>query len=239
MAQSRFQILFWSAYSRVYDGLLKLRPYADLVADSVDRLDVTEGAVVVDLGCGTGNCLNAVVAKYKGLPTELIGVDSSPQMLKTASRKLSSDRRIQLFNASLLDWLGDRSPDSVDAAISVNVLYTMQPSDRERFWTGLGAALKRGGSAVVVTTDRPGIGPVAKEHFAEVPLWRAFPPRLVAVLLMNMVIWMFESNSVYDPASLETLVSEAESAGLSVVETQRCYGGSVDGVDVMLVLTRD
>lgn len=238
MAQNRTQLLFWSAYSRVYDGLLKLQPYAELISESVDHLEVSEGSVVVDLGCGTGNCLNQIVATSGDLPAELIGVDSSPQMLKTAKRKLRQDSRVKFVNTSLLDWMHERSPSSVDAAISVNVLYTMQQTDRERFWGGLARVIRPGGSAVVVTTDQAGIGPLAKQHLNQVPLWRAFPPRLVAVLLMNMVIWMFESNSVYDPASLETLMSEAEAAGFSVIKSKRCYGGEVEGVDVMLVLKR-
>ena len=238
MAQSGIDIAFWSAYSRVYDGLLKLGPYADLIADSVDRLKVTNGAVVADLGCGTGNCLNRVISTFGELPNELLGVDTSLQMLDSARRKLGHDPRVKLKEQSLLDWLDDRGVESIDCAVSVNVLYTMQHRERERFWKGLSKALRSGGNAVVVTTDRPGIGPVAKEHFSRVPLWRAFPPRLVAVLAMNMVIWMLESNDVYDPASLDTLVSEAESAGLTVVETKRCYGGEADGVDVMLVLER-
>lgn len=236
MPQKRSQIMFWSAYSKVYDGLLKLQPYAELISDSVGSLRVEDGAHVVDLGCGTGNCLNEVVRKFGSGPGKLTGVDSSPQMLRSAGRKLGADPRVHLLNGSLLDWLNDCEADSVDNFISVNVLYTMGEDERKQFWNGVAHALGPGGNAVVVTTDRAGIGPLAKQHLQQVPLWRAFPPRLVAVLAMNMVIWMFESNSVYDPASLETLISEAEGAGLRVESTKRCYGGATDGVDVMLVL---
>lgn len=236
--QKRSQILFWSAYSKVYDGLLKLQPYAELIVDAVDQLDIRDGSKIVDLGCGTGNCLNQVIRRYGDLPGSLTGVDSSPQMLKAAGAKLGSDPRVELLEGSLLEWLEKAPESSVDNFISVNVLYTMDAPVRKQFWTGISNALSPDGNAVVVTTDRAGIGPLAKQHLAQVPFWRAFPPKLVAVLLMNMVIWLFESNSVYDPVPLEALVMEAESAGLIVDSTKRCYGGEVDGVDVMLVVRK-
>ncbi|MEI2638108.1 MAG: class I SAM-dependent methyltransferase [Microthrixaceae bacterium] len=136
MAQSGIDIAFWSAYSRVYDGLLKLGPYADLIADSVDRLKVTNGAVVADLGCGTGNCLNRVISTFGELPNELLGVDTSLQMLDSARRKLGHDPRVKLKEQSLLDWLDDRGVESIDCAVSVNVLYTMQHRERREVLEG-------------------------------------------------------------------------------------------------------
>lgn len=236
MIQKRSQVRFWSAYARVYDGLLELRPYADLIAGATDALELDSEAVVVDLGCGTGNCMNAVLSSKGSKVRRIIGVDSSPQMLSTARRKLGSRPEVELVQESLLDWLEARPPRTVDAAISVNVLYTMGPADRQRFWEGLARVLTDGGSAVVVTTDRAGFGPVAREHLARVPVWRAFSFRLLAVLIMNMFIWLFESTEKYDPVDLDRLMAEAESAGLTVSRTERCYGGEEDGVDVMLVM---
>lgn len=236
MPQKRSQILFWSAYSKVYDGLLNLKPYARLIADATDRLKLRDGAVVADLGCGTGNCIDEVLRKNPDRAMHVTGIDSSPQMLRAAARKLGDRPGVELVESSLLDWIEEQPAGSIDNIISVNVLYTMRAADRERFWAGVANALRVDGNAVVVTTDRPGIGPVAREHLSQTPIWRSLSPRLFAVLVLNMVIWLFESNSTYDPASLETLVEEAAAAGLRVTETRRCYGGEVDGVDVLLVL---
>lgn len=236
MIQKRSQVRFWSAYARVYDGLLEFRPYADLIASAAGAIDVEPRSVVVDLGCGTGNCMNELLTANGAKVDRMIGVDSSPQMLAVARRKLAPHGQVELVQSSLLDWLDEQPSASVDNAISVNVLYTMGPDQRDRFWKGLARVLVDGGSAVVVTTDRAGFGPVAKEHFARVPIWRAITVKLLAVMFMNMIIWRFESTDEYDPVELDQLVSEAEAAGLDVTRTERCYGGEVDGVDVMLVL---
>lgn len=239
MIQKSSQIRFWSMYARVYDGLLELRPYADLIADSVGELDVGSESVVVDLGCGTGNCMNEVLDTAGPRVERIIGVDSSPQMLNVARRKLAHHPAVEFVNVSLLEWLTECPSGSIDNAISVNVLYTMGPADRKTFWEGLARVLSDRGNAVVVTTDRPGFGPVAREHLSRVPIWRAFSFRLLTVLIMNLLIWLFESTDEYDPVDLDQLVSEAQDAGLNVTETKRCYGGEVDGVDVMLVLVPD
>jgi ubiquinone/menaquinone biosynthesis C-methylase UbiE len=229
---TRAQAKLWSVYSRCYDGLLDLVPYQRLVAQVVDALDARPGDTVVDLGCGTGNTINALVSAVPDL--QVIGVDSSVDMLGVAAPKLAA-ADVELVRSDLLDWLRSAPSDSVDRVVSVNVLYTMHAADREVFWREAVRILRPQGRLVVVTTDREGVGPVIREHFAERSFVASFSFRLVAVLVMNMVIWAMEARRVFDPASEATLRQECADAGAAVLSVTRCYGGEQDGVDVLLV----
>jgi trans-aconitate 2-methyltransferase len=91
----------------------RLRPAVDLAA----RIDHACPKRVVDLGCGTGNALPVLAARFP--EAELIGVDSSPAMLKKAN---STGFKTQLadiatwsppepvnviFSNAALQWLPD------------------------------------------------------------------------------------------------------------------------------------
>lgn len=235
MASGRLQRRLWAWYSRSYDGLLDLVPYQRLLDLVEERLDLADGVRVVDLGCGTGNLL-ARAATALGPSARLVGVDASVEMLGRARPKLASVDRAELVAADLLDWIEAAPAASADRVVSVNVLYTMDTAQRARFWGGLVPLLAPGGRAVVVTTDRAGFGPVLREHLAERTVRQSLRPRLVAVLLLNLAIWALEARRVFDPAPLEVLVDEVRAAGGQVLRTERCYGGDVDGVDVLLVV---
>ncbi len=222
----------WSVYSRCYDGLLDLVPYRRLVEMVVDALDVPPGSHVVDLGCGTGNTIHALVGSVPDL--RVTGVDSSQDMLGVARAKLDVDS-VRLVHSDVLDWLRSAATDSLDRVVSVNVLYTMHAEDREVFWAESIRVLRPGGRLVLVTTDRDGVGPVIREHLDATTVRSSLTPRLLSILALNMVIWAMEARKVFDPVSATTLSEECAAAGGSVVRVQRCYGGEVDGVDVLLV----
>jgi len=235
MATERLQRRLWAWYSRSYDGLLDLVPYQRLLDLVVERLAASEGARVVDLGCGTGNLLGRL-AGVAGPSAQLVGVDASAEMLARARPKLAPVDRAELVTADVLDWLHSAPHGTFDRIASVNVLYTMDALTRERFWAGLVPLLAPGGRAVFVTTDRAGFGPVLREHLAERSLWSSLRPRLVAVLVLNLLIWALEARQVFDPAPLDLLVAEVRAAGGQVLRTERFYGGETDGVDVLLVI---
>lgn len=234
MGTDRAQRYLWRLYARCYDGLLDLVPYRRLLDLAADRVELHRGQSLTDLGCGTGNALSLLAEAVPG--ATLTGVDSSPSMLAVARRKLASRPSVRFVESDLLDWLEQAPSASIDRILSVNVLYTMQAAERERFWRHAMRALSPEGRLVVITTDRAGIGPVIREQTEHRSFLRSVTPRLAAVLLLNMVIWLFESRKVFDPASAETLSEECERAGGAVLSVERCYGGEVDGVDILLVV---
>ena len=235
MASDRIQRKLWSWYSRSYDGLLDLVPYQRLLDLTTEAVACGPSDRLVDLGCGTGNLLSRVAATA-GPGAELVGVDSSTAMLGMARPKVADVDRVELVESDLLAWLAAAPAGSFDRVVSVNVLYTLDAAQRERFWADAVRILRPGGRLVVVTTDRAGFGPVVKEHLAERSVVSSLKPRLLAVLGLNLAIWALEAKGGFDPAPLEVLVDECRAAGGRVLRTERCYGGDTDGVDVLLTV---
>lgn len=56
--------------------------------------DLPEGSIILDLGCGTGNQISALIKKYPG--STILGIDMSTEMLNKAQKKYGSS--IQLRN---------------------------------------------------------------------------------------------------------------------------------------------
>jgi trans-aconitate 2-methyltransferase len=82
----------------------RLRPAIDLAV----RIDHECPKRVVDLGCGTGNALPVLAARFPN--AEVVGVDSSPAMLEKA--------RTAGFSAQLADIAAWSPPEPVDVIFS-------------------------------------------------------------------------------------------------------------------------
>ena len=85
----------WDArqYSRFEDE--RTRPSRDLLA----QVKLAHPRRVIDLGCGPGNSTELLVARYP--QAEVIGVDSSPDMLRQARARLP---QCEFVAADLGDW---------------------------------------------------------------------------------------------------------------------------------------
>jgi trans-aconitate 2-methyltransferase len=81
------------------------RPFADLLA----RVGAEAPRLVVDLGCGTGALTATLRARWPG--AEVVGVDSSPQMLAAADRGTG----VRYEEADLAGW---EPPRRVDVLLS-------------------------------------------------------------------------------------------------------------------------
>ena len=86
------------------------RPFRDLLA----RVGATEPALVVDLGCG--NCPLTLTLHERWPDADVIGLDSSSEMLE-AARRLDADGSVRWVRADLRDW----DPASLDKAPDVVV----------------------------------------------------------------------------------------------------------------------
>ena len=136
---------FWSLQSKTWDDRL-----ADpATAERVDALAawliaaLRPNPLVVDIGCGTGNHLNAL-AKVGAIA---IGLERAPGMLASASRKVRSrpDRRIAIVAADARHGL-PLAPSTLDGAVSV---YSAQFLDAAALFTSVRRALRPGGVFLV------------------------------------------------------------------------------------------
>ncbi len=95
--------------------------------ETISRLEMGPTDRVLDVGCGTGELLTRLAAKFPR--ARLAGLDPVPQMLKVAQGKLSDDVDLRVGWANELPW-----PDaSFDVVVSCNMFhYITHPEDSVR-----------------------------------------------------------------------------------------------------------
>ena len=77
------------------------RPFVDLIA----RIDAGGPRSVVDLGCGPGTLTSLLADRWPG--ADVVGLDSSPDMIAAATDSARSDGRVAFAVADLRTWSGE------------------------------------------------------------------------------------------------------------------------------------
>jgi len=85
--------------------------------ETLRRLPMTPNARVLDVGCGTGELLRRLRAKYP--KAALAGIDPVPAMLAVAADKLSGNEDLRVGYADALPW----SAGSFDVVVSCNMFH--------------------------------------------------------------------------------------------------------------------
>ena len=94
------------------------RPFVDLLS----RVHAADPKLVVDLGCGPGQLTASLADRWPG--AQIVGLDSSPEMIMRAAELAGPHVRFQLQD--LRDW---RPETSVDVIIS-NATFQWVPGHR-------------------------------------------------------------------------------------------------------------
>lgn len=227
--------LLWQSYAHLYDGLLDLMTYTDMLKRVADLADCS-GRTVLDAGSGTGNVAQAVLdagAQHVTL------IDFSANMLDRARHKLAphvADGRATICCGELISTMRSLPAQSVDRITAVNVLYTL--SDRSAFFEQAARVLTPDGSMVAAHTTRPGSGPILRDQWRRGGLRACVRPRLIGIAAVDLVIDLLARGGRYDFTPVAQLAQEAAAAGdFEMVSLGRCYGAG-DGVNELIRFTR-
>jgi trans-aconitate 2-methyltransferase len=129
----------WSARQYLKFKDERTRPARDLLA----QVRLNQARVVVDLGCGPGNSTELLVARYPD--AEVIGVDSSPDMLHKARKK---GQNCSFVHADLSTW---KPAGRVDLFFSSGVFHWVP--DHQTVLQRFVQALPEGGVLAVQIPD--------------------------------------------------------------------------------------
>lgn len=226
----------WTVYGHTYDGLLAFWPYHHLLDVMVAEAHLQPGQRLLDLGCGTGNLLERALVQ-PGLTA--VGVDLSVSMLGVARKKLEpaiTDGRLELVRQDLITYLRSQPADSFDRVVSTNVFYAI--NDQTELWRQVMRVLRPEGRITVTTSVRTGSWVIIKEHLRHRPLWTLFRLRLVGVFVIDGLINLLGGAGHFAFANEATLRQAVAGAGGTWLESQVCYGGGKDGVNILFSVGR-
>lgn len=202
---------FFDARLSDYDAhmMADIEGAAEFYPFTAGRLPMNEGAVILDLGCGTGLELEYYFAKNPS--AKVTGIDLAPGMLNALKEKFL-DKELQLILGSYFDV-----PFGIaefDGAVSVESLHHFTKAEKIPLYTKLCHALKAGGYFIL--TDY-----FAQDDGSEA-FWRGELERLKAENgITDKAFYHFDT-----PLTVEHEQEALLAAGFQKVEVLRSWGAT-------------
>ncbi|HSE60742.1 MAG TPA: methyltransferase domain-containing protein [Candidatus Saccharimonadales bacterium] len=232
-----FESFLWRVYGYVYDGLLSFYPYKKLINDVAEVTNVSSGAKVLELGCGTGNMLLEIGKRHDGV--SLVGVDSSTSMLRMARKKFKQAKLSATFIRCSFDaYLAGVEDGSFDRIVLCNFVYTINPAKRTEFWLEALRVLKPDGQIIIADPESVGQESLIKQHIAYDKWWRLLNPRLISIAIIDSFIDRYIAKGKFELAGAKKITSELNRVGVTTELVGRTYGTSADGLDFLITATK-
>jgi SAM-dependent methyltransferase len=226
--------LLWQTYAHLYDGLLDVYAYRDMIYQ-VCGLAECSGLTVLDAGAGTGNVSTGLLGAGAA---RVISVDSSANMLGHARRKLAHEEfsgRVRIVHSDAIAAMASLPAGAVDRITAVNFLYALR--DRGEFFRQARRILAPGGFIIAAHTTKSGSGPIVREQLRRGGIGSCLRPRLIGIAAIDLIIDLLARGGRYDFAPVPVLAQEAAAEGLlRTTSLGRCYGDG-GGVNELLSIS--
>ncbi|MFB3894417.1 MAG: class I SAM-dependent methyltransferase [Phycisphaerae bacterium] len=132
---------FYARQAPLYDLTRRLFLFSRKAA--VDALELKEADRVLDIGCGTGLNFPFILRKVKA--DNVVGIDSSPEMLAMARRKY----RLKLVDADAANYRFGEQFDKIISSYAISIM-----DDWEKVLANASGCLRPGGIFVILDFSR-------------------------------------------------------------------------------------
>jgi len=153
----------WNAAQYLQFAGARLRPAVDLLA----RVPLEGPRTIVDLGCGAGNVTALLGERWPD--ARIVGVDSSPDMLREARAATRNDARFTFVAADLAHW----SPDAPVELVYSNAALHWLPEHATLFARVTSMLAPEGVLAVQMPDNFRAPSHARIAELARSPRWRA------------------------------------------------------------------
>lgn len=154
----------WDKFSEDYDRIfLEYPQYRFIMKRMTELLEDANGKSVLDLGCGTGNLMAAVLEAYPEV--RLFGIDPSDGMRQACTKRLAGRENVQVTAGYALEIPFDDG--KFDFVMTNLALHHVAPDDRRKCAGEIARVLKKGGtltySDMFCNVDGPRVTPGKRE----------------------------------------------------------------------------
>lgn len=188
----------------------RARPFFDLVS----RIDVERPRRVVDLGCGTGALTASLAERWPD--AEVVGLDSSPEMLDKASAHTATHANLSFTRGDIAEW----APADGDDVIVSNAALQWVPRHDELLSRWYAALAPGAQLAVQMPANSDSPSQVLLRELADEPRWAS---RLAGLHIVNELV-----------GPVEDYLALAFDAGVAVEAWETIYAHVLQGEDPVL-----
>ncbi|XP_028409533.1 uncharacterized protein LOC114532156 [Dendronephthya gigantea] len=121
----------------------------------IDEVNLSSGAKVLDMGCGTGN-ITKYIADIVGSCGQTVGIDPDVERIKIAQEKYQKVNNLQFHvGDSVTGFPNDNSP-YYDVHVTMNAFHWFPHEHKKIYIQKAYQSLKSGGKLVILCTDKIG-----------------------------------------------------------------------------------